>query len=276
MPEPGRSARWATSQPSRCSGDIERSTPSRSESRARPPRTVSTGAPAHAQLLLDVVHHAGVGRGRRREDGRVVGKPVEQVADAAVVGPEVVAPVADAVRLVDDQQPAAARQVGQLLVAEPRVVEPLGTDQEHVDAVVGQRRADVVPLLGVAGVHRHGADARAAGGGDLVAHQRQQRADDHRRAGALGPPQRRGHEVDRRLAPAGALHHQHPVPVGHQRGDRLELAVPELGVGAPDQAAQRVSGPLGEVTRRGAAGPVERRGLRGGGRRCRCRHHRPP
>ena len=209
MPLPGSSPRWATSQPRRCSGDIERSTPRRRESRASPPRTVSTGRPPTPScsstswttraLAVAVVASTGVSAGR----------PVEEVADAAVVGPEVVPPVADAVGLVDDEQAAAPGQVGQLLVAEARVVEPLGADEQDVDGVGGQRLAHLVPVLGVGGVHRHGADAGPLGGRDLVAHQRQQRADDDGGPGALGAAQRGRDEVDRGLAPAGALDHEH-------------------------------------------------------------------
>ena len=70
---------------------------------------------------------------------------------------------------------------------------------------------DRLPLLDVGGVDGDRADAGALGGRDLVAHQGQQRGDDHGRPGALGAQQQRGHEVDRRLAPAGPLHHQAPA-----------------------------------------------------------------
>ena len=65
--------------------------------------------------------------------GMPVGQVGEQGADPAVVGAEVVAPVGDAVRLVDDQQAAGRGQPRQHLVAEAGVVEPLGADQQHVD-----------------------------------------------------------------------------------------------------------------------------------------------
>ena len=92
------------------------------------------------------------------------------------------------------------------------------------------------------------------GGVDLVAHQRQQRRHDQRGAAAAGPQQGGRDEVDRRLAPAGALHDEHPLAALDQRLDRLELAVAEL----------RASG-------RRPAGPAaprlvgERRGDRGDG-----------
>ena len=43
---------------------------------------------------------------------------IEDAGDAAVVGPEVVTPVADAVRLVDHEQPDAGAERGQHVVAE--------------------------------------------------------------------------------------------------------------------------------------------------------------
>ena len=162
MPLPGSESRWASSHASRCSGEVSAMTPE--------PQRVAGQAAAQGQhvvaagpeLLHDVGDDAGVGGGRGREHRGVCGQRREQVADAAVVGAEVVAPVGDAVGLVDDEQAAAAGQVGQLLVAEPRVVEPLGADEQHVDLVGRQRRRDLPPLLGVGGVHRHRADAGPA------------------------------------------------------------------------------------------------------------------
>ena len=115
------------------------------------------------QLLGDVRDDPGVRRRRGREHRGAVGQRGEQVADAAVVGAEVVAPVADAVRLVDDdagRQRAASP--GSCSARNRGLFEPLGADQQDVDLVVGERLGDVVPLVGVGGVHRHGADARPA------------------------------------------------------------------------------------------------------------------
>ena len=235
MPTPGCSARWSASQASRCSAVLSRTTPSRSDSRSR-------RAPQHehigAQLLGDVVGDPGVGGGGRRQHRDAVGQVGQQGADPAVVGPEVVAPVGDAVRLVDDEEAAGRGQPGQHLVAEPRVVEPLGADQQHVDLAGPDRVVDRLPRLGVGGVDRHRADPGPLGGGDLVAHQRQQRAHDHRRPGALGPQQQRRHEVDRGLAPAGALHDQGPLVADRERLDRPPLVLAQLGVVAADERTQ--------------------------------------
>ena len=181
MPEPGCSARWSASQASRCSAVLSRTTPSRSDSRSSEPRSTRT---SRAELLGDVGGDPGVGGGGGGQHRDAVGQVGEQGADPAVVGPEVVAPVGDAVRLVDDQQPAGRREPGQHLVAEAGVVEPLRADQQHVDLAGPDRVLDRLPLLDVGGVDRDRADAGPLGGGDLVAHQREQRGDDHGRPGA--------------------------------------------------------------------------------------------
>ena len=85
-------------------------------------------------------------------------------------------------RLVDDEQPDALGEQRQHRVAELRVVEPLGADQQQVDRVVGEQRADLLPRVAVRRVDRVRADPEPLGRGDLVAHQRQQRRDDQRRA----------------------------------------------------------------------------------------------
>ena len=187
----------------------------------------------HAQLLGDVVGDAGVGgrrRGQHRDPRRQLG---QQRAQAAVVGAEVVAPVGDAVGLVDHQQAARRGQARQHLVAEAGVVEPLGAHQQHVDLAGTDLVLDRLPLVDVGRVDGHRADAGALGRGDLVAHQREQRADDDRRAGALLAQQLGGHEVDRRLAPPGALHDQRATVVDRERLDGRPLVLAQHGVTLP-------------------------------------------
>ena len=90
------------------------------------------------QLLGDIGDHPAVGRRGGGEDRHARGQAADQLAQPPVVGPEVVAPVADAVRFVDDQHPHALDQGGQLLIAEGRIVQALGREQQHVDVVVAQ------------------------------------------------------------------------------------------------------------------------------------------
>ena len=113
-------------------------------------------------------------------------------------------------RLVDHQHAGGRGQPGQHPVPEVGVVQPLRADQQQVHLAGLDRGVGALPVRGVGRVDGDRADAGPLRGVDLVAHQRQQRRDDHRRAGPGRPQQRGGHEVDRRLAPAGALHDQRP------------------------------------------------------------------
>ena len=222
-------------------------------------------------LGSDVVGDPGVGGRGRRQHRDAVGQVAEQGADAPVVGPEVVAPVGDAVRLVDHQQATGRSQPGQHLVAEAGVVEPLGADQQDVDLAGVDRGVDRLPVLDVRRVDGDRADAGPLGGGDLVAHQRQQRRDDHGRPRALRAEQQRGHEVDRRLAPAGALHDQRAPAVDGQRLDRRPLVLAQPRVVAADQRTQVFFGLLaGRQALLGGRGHACMSNSRG--RRCR---HRP-
>ena len=244
IPEPRKSSRCWASQASRCSGVFRRTTPRRSDSRSSEPRSTRTPSPicSATSLVTRALAVAVVA-----STGMPVGQLAEQGADAAVVGPEVVAPVGDAVGLVDHEQAGGGGQAGQHGVAEAGVVQPLGADQQHVDLTGGDLLLDRLPLLDVGGVDGHRPDAGALGRSDLVAHQGEQRGDDHRRAGALLAQQERGHEVDRRLAPPGALHHQGPAPFDGQRLDRCPLVVVEHDVLAPHQPPEVLLGPLADV-----------------------------
>ena len=66
------------------------------------PRTIEGGV-VHRELLDDVVADRRGGRGGQGEDGGVA-ELVDRLPEAQVVGAEVVAPLADAVCLVDDEQ----------------------------------------------------------------------------------------------------------------------------------------------------------------------------
>ena len=167
-------------------------------------------------------------------------------------------------RLVDHQQPAGRRQPRQHLVAEAGVVQPLGRDEQHVDLAGRDLLVDRLPLLGVRGVDGHRPDAGPLGGRDLVAHQRQQRRDDHRRPGALLAQQQGGHEVHRRLAPAGPLHHERAALVDRERRDRRPLVVVQHGIVPADQRPQVRLGALAGVG--GGAGRHADMSTRGRGR----------
>ena len=103
--------------------------------------------------------------------------------------------------------------------------------------------------LAVGAVDRVRAQPEPLGGGDLVAHQREQRADDQRRARAGLAQQRRGDEVDGRLAPPGALDAEHARAVGDDVVDRLELVRAELRRRIAREGAEAIQGGVGERVR---------------------------
>ena len=183
--------------------------------------------PADGQLLGDVGDHPLVGRrggGQHRDPVRQL---LNQGTDPPVVGTEVVAPVADAVGLVDHHETRPREQMGQLGVAETGVDQALRGDQEDVEEVLFDGLGDLFPVGDVRRVDGGGPHPGAPGGLHLVAHQRQQRGDDQRGTGARSALQQRGYEVDRRFSPAGALHHQGPPAMDDECLDGLVLPVAE-------------------------------------------------
>lgn len=187
------------------------------------------GAGAGAQLFGDVGGHAGVGRGGRGEHGDVGRQVGQHGAQPAVVGAEVVSPVGDAVCLVHHEQTRRGGELGEDLVAEVGVVQPLRAYEQDVDLAGGDLGLDALPFLGVGGIDGAGADPGPCRGFDLIAHQREERGDDHGGAGAARPQQRGGHEVHRGLAPARALDHQRPPLVRDEGLDRTPLVLAQPG-----------------------------------------------
>ena len=94
--------------------------------------------PSSSELFGDVDDDSLVGRRRGGEHREIGRQGRDELGETAVVGAEVVAPVGDAVGLVDDQHSHTGDQVGQLLIAKARVVEPFGRDQQDVDFVGGE------------------------------------------------------------------------------------------------------------------------------------------
>jgi hypothetical protein len=209
------------------------------ERQARPVERAAHHLEVVAQLVDDVGHDPVVGGGRRAQHRHVGREHLEDAGDAAVVGAEVVAPVADAVGLVDDEEAEGAQELGEDVGAEPGVVQPLRRDQQQVDLARPDPRLDLVPVVGVVAVDRGGPHAGPFGHRELVAHEGEQRRHEHRGARALVAPEAGGDEVDGALAPAGALHDEHPPPPLDQPLDRLPLAGPELGVGPAGEPHQQ-------------------------------------
>ena len=158
-----------------------------------------------AELALDVAPHVLVGGGGeslQRHERRAAA----QLAELAVLGPEIVAPVADAVRLVDRDRRQAARNEA---LEETLEHEAFGRGVEQLELAALEGRVHGATLLGRlrAGQHagRHAALGEAV---DLVLHQRDQRADDQRQPLAH---QRRRLEAQA-LAPAGGQYEQQVAP----------------------------------------------------------------
>jgi hypothetical protein len=196
------------------------------------------GGELGTELRADVLDHAIVGRGGRAQDRDAARQQLEHADEPAVVGAEVVAPVADAVRLVDHEQARARRDGGKDPVAERRIVEPLGRDEEQVDLVPVDGLADRLPVIAVLAVDRVCAHPGSFRHLDLVAHQGEQRRHEDRGTGAVVAEQPGGDEIDSRLPPPGALHEQDPPALRDDGVDRLALSGAERRLRARDQAEE--------------------------------------
>ena len=148
-----------------------------------------------------------------------------QHSQAAILGTEVVAPVGNAVSLVDYDQAGISCQGREHLIAEVRVVQALGADQKDVEIIGCDAGMDVVPFGDVARIDGCGAHSGTFGRTDLVSHQGQQRRDDDGGAVARCPEQLRRDEVDRRFAPAGPLYDERAFALHHQRLDGRPLVL---------------------------------------------------
>jgi hypothetical protein len=177
------------------------------------------------------------GDGRRRRGGeRQHGRRAERshdVGEAEVVRAEIVAPLAEAMRFVDDEQIDV--RAGQLL-AQLGAGELLRSGEEELGALVADLR---VRLPGHVGRHRAIDLGRGHAERDqlvvLVPHQRDQRRHDDRHP----RQEERGQLIAERLAGAGR-HHRQRVPAGQHRIDHGALAGPELSSPNTDRSSSRI------------------------------------
>ena len=172
-------------------------------------------------LQLEPLGDLGVGGagGRGGEgDARDVRPPLVQLGEREVVGPEVVAPLGDAVRLVDgEQRDAAAFEQ----VRGGRNAESLGGEVEQVELAREEERLDHPAFVEVLrGVEEARADAERGERVDLILHERDQRGDDHSDA---RPDQGRD-LVAERLPPAGGHEHDRVATRADVVDDRRLLA----------------------------------------------------
>ena len=162
---------------------------------------------AQAEGARDVVAHGLRRRRGERHHRRASGQGVDEFDDPLVRRPEVIAPLADAVCLVDGKKGHAARR-GDL--EETRVVQALGRDvHEHERA--GRHAVQDVGLF-CAGKRRVEAacrDTALAQGSHLICHERDQGRDDHREASRALGKRDGGHLVADRLARRGGHDGEH-------------------------------------------------------------------
>ena len=195
-----------------------------------------------AELFGDIAANAvirGCGSRQHRHTHR---QRSNERTNTAVVGAEVMAPVRNTVRLINDEQTQARQQVRQPLLTERRVIEAFGAHQEHIKLVSFEAGTDFIPFGDVRGVHHGGTHSRAGCRLNLITHEGKQRGDDKSRAHTAGTQQQGRNKVDRRLTPAGTLHDEGAGAVGYEGANRLILAVVELGISDAGEAAQHFTG----------------------------------
>ena len=228
MPDPGMSGMCSASHASRSVWRGSCSTPRARPSRPSGPRNVVSVVPSCSATSLTTRSLAVAvqpSTGTRPDP-----KPADEAADPPVVGAEVVTPVGDAVHLVDHDEPGLAAEHRHDRGGELGVGQPFGRHEHEVDVVGGCSRsvssATVVLVDELTVMHRSPRRLAAriwlrisASSGEI----------EQRRPEPLLAQDAGGDEVDRALAPPGALHDEHPLAPHAQRLDRLPLPVAELG-----------------------------------------------
>ena len=261
MPLPGISGRCSASQASRSGLVAKRGSPAGAAmSRASGPRgrvarrrpSCSATSSTTRSFAVAVVASTGTSGGQRAQDPPM----------PPVVGTEVVAPVGDAVRLVDDEEPERRPMGGSMLGRgtagwrAARARRAGRRSRPRASRLDERRHSSMLP-----GVDRRRRAGRGARGLDLVAHQGEQRGDDERRPVARLAPDARGDPVDEALAPARALHDERARAVADDRLDRLALTVAEAAPGPNMVSRWPCSG-----SRQGWSSWAEYRPIRGGSR----------
>ena len=182
-------------------------------------RADENGRFAKVQLPGDVIANPRRGRGGIGVEAGL-GETLAKEGQLAILGPEVVAPLADAVGLVDRKP---FHSYSRKRVEQTRVDEPLGSREQEPELAGGKLIADCGPfLLGESRVEGGCRIADRLQGIDLVFHQRYERGDHD-----IG---RVAHErwqlVAEALAPS-SWHHYERVAAGECRMDGLDLERPE-------------------------------------------------
>jgi len=165
-----------------------------------------------APWLADLVSGPRVGSGRQGQS-RDPSVLVEQRLELAIVGAEIVAPLADAMRLVNRDQ--RQRNTPEQL-PEARGRRSFGSDVEKVE-LTAAKALDGPLAVAVRRGQRRRANAQCLRAANLVMHQRDQRRNDQRRAF----PGERRQLIAERLARAGRHHRQRMLSREHAAHDVL-------------------------------------------------------
>ncbi len=204
---------------------------------------------AQAESPDDLVAHRLRGGGGERHPHRHL-EVIRLRAQPHVVGPEVVPPLADQVRLVDGEQPrpGAPERVEGLVVGELLRRE----EDERAGSGGGGQRGRVL-ARGLVRVEHERFEACRPEMRQLVVLQRDQRRDDDRRPG----PQQPGELVDGRLSASGRQHREDVAPFGRRgSGAQLSRAKPA----EPEAVARELADPLVDRVRHGATARARRSG----------------
>ncbi len=174
------------------------------------------------QALHDVLARERVRRGREG-DARHARIALVQHRELAVLGPEVVAPLAHAVRLVDGEQPELPARMQTVQQREKAVGgHALGRGVQQRDLAARQAPLHVLRLLPVQrGVEEGRLHPRLVQRAHLVVHQRNERRDHHRHAQPRIAPHDGRHLVAQALAAARGHQHQRVAAGDHMVDDGL-------------------------------------------------------
>ena len=175
------------------------------------------------QNFLNVFPDPGSGCGRKGGDHRAMGEDLQKVHNFQVAGPEILAPLGNAVGLVYRHQGNGPGLDGLQKAVCQKPLRGYIDDLVHTALDVPVHQADLVGCQGGIDVGR--ADSRVLQGHDLVLHERNQGGDDQ-----CHPRQHKPrHLVAQALAAAGG-HDAEGIPAGKLGVDELLLAGPEGGV----------------------------------------------
>ncbi len=176
----------------------------------------------HAELPRDVGAHFS-GRRRREREDRWAAKSSCHGTQREIVGAEVVAPLADAVRFVDDEQADGARQQS---FEEFTILEALRREIEHFAGAVGHALRERARFpVGQVRVHGKRVDAKRREFVLLVLHQGDERTHDD----GESREHQRGELIDEGFAAAGG--HDDKCVLSLENGaDRLPLALLKIAM----------------------------------------------